>query len=151
AAITELSRRLPRGTLLVVTADHGMVDISEPDRIDLAHEPALQAGVRHAGGEPRAVQLYVEPGAAQQVAMAWRDRFAETAEVLLRAEAVAAGWFGDVEDRVSGRIGDVLVVMRDLVAVVNSDRMRPSALQLVGQHGALTDDERLVPLFCVPL
>ena len=150
AAVAELSRRLPTGTLLVVTADHGMVDISAPNRVDVAHEPELLAGVRHVGGEPRAVQLYVEPGAAQQVAATWQARFEGCAEVLLRGEAVAAGWFGAVEERVSGRIGDVLVVMTDLVAVVNSARMRPDTLRLVGQHGALTDDERLVPLFCVP-
>nr|WP_240897968.1 nucleotide pyrophosphatase/phosphodiesterase family protein [Kineococcus vitellinus] len=150
AAIAELSRRLPRGTLLVVTADHGMVDVAAPARIDLAHEDALRAGVRHAGGEPRAVQLYVEPGAAPQVAAAWRERLGASADVLLREEAVAAGWFGPVEERVAPRIGDVLVVMREQVAVVNSARMRPDTLRLVGQHGALSDAERLVPLFCVP-
>ena len=150
AAIAELSRRLPRGTLLVVTADHGMVDVAAPDRIDLAHERELRAGVRHAGGEPRAVQLYVEPGAAPQVAAAWRERLGAAADVLLREEAVAAGWFGPVEERVAPRIGDVLVVMREQVAVVNSARMRPDTLRLVGQHGALSDAERLVPLFCVP-
>jgi hypothetical protein len=70
--------------------------------------------------------------------------------VLLREEAVAEGWFGPVEDRVAGRIGDVLAVMTDQIAVVNSARMRPEQLRLIGQHGALSDAERLVPLFCVP-
>ncbi|PRY18409.1 alkaline phosphatase family protein [Kineococcus rhizosphaerae] len=149
-ALAELARRLPAGTLLVVTADHGMVDVHAPQRLDLAAEPGLLAGVRHAGGEPRTVQLYTEPGAAQQVAATWRERLGARAEVLLRAEAVAAGWFGPVEDRVSARIGDVLAVMRDDIAVVNSARMRPETLRLIGQHGALSDAERLVPLFVVP-
>jgi len=147
AAVGELSRRLPAGTLLVVSADHGMVDVPAAARIDLAHEPELRVGVRHAGGEPRAVQLYVEPGAAQQVATTWRDRLGSSAVVLLRAEAEAAGWFGVVEDRVAGRIGDVVAVMTETIAVVDSARMRPETVRLTGQHGALTDAERLVPLF----
>ncbi|WP_432488117.1 alkaline phosphatase family protein [Kineococcus sp. SYSU DK018] len=147
AAVAELSRRLPRGTLLLVTADHGMVDVAAPQRLDLAHEPDLRAGVRHVGGEPRAVQLYTEPGAAPAVAREWGQRLDGVARVLTRAEAVAAGWFGPVEERVTGRIGDVLAVMTGPVAVVDSTRMRPETLRLVGQHGALTDDERLVPLF----
>jgi len=150
-AVGQLSRRLPRGTLLLVTADHGMVDVPLAGRVDLAAEPELRAGVRHAGGEPRVLQLYCEPDAAQQVAATWRARLGRDADVVLRADAVAAGWFGPVEDRVAPRIGDVLVVMRELTAVVDSARMRPAALRLVGQHGALTDAERLVPLFGVLL
>ncbi|MEZ0493604.1 alkaline phosphatase family protein [Kineococcus sp. TBRC 1896] len=149
-ALGTLARRLPRGTLLVVTADHGMVDVHAPQRLDVAREPDLLRGVRHVGGEPRTVQLYTEPGAAQQVAQTWRERLGTGAEVLLRAEAVAAGWFGPVEDRVAARIGDVLAVMRDELAVVNSATARPETLRLVGQHGALSDAERLVPLFTVP-
>ncbi|MCI2240391.1 alkaline phosphatase family protein [Paenibacillus sp. TRM 82003] len=151
AAVGELARRLPRGTLLVVTADHGMVDVPAVQRLDVAHEPALRAGVRHVGGEPRAVQLYTEPGAAEEVARAWSGRLGERARVLTRAQAVDAGWFGAVEEHVSGRIGDVLAVMTAPVAVVDSARMRPEALRLLGQHGALTDDERLVPLFTAVL
>ncbi|WP_328291916.1 alkaline phosphatase family protein [Kineococcus sp. NBC_00420] len=148
-ALGHLARRLPKGTLLLVTADHGMVDVAPPDRLDLAAEPELLRGVRHAGGEPRTVQLYTEPGAAQQVAQTWQARFGGSAEVVLREQAIAAGWFGPVEERVAGRIGDVLAVMREPIAVVNSARMRPETLRLVGQHGALSDLERLVPLFSV--
>ncbi|NIZ92127.1 alkaline phosphatase family protein [Kineococcus rubinsiae] len=151
AAVGELSRRLPRGTLLLVTADHGMVDVPLTGRTDLAAEPELRAGVRHAGGEPRVLQLYCEPGAAQQVAATWRARLGHSAHVVLRAGAIEQGWFGPVEARVADRIGDVLVVMRELTAVVDSARMRPEALRLLGQHGALTDAERHVPLFSVLL
>ncbi|WP_345713726.1 alkaline phosphatase family protein, partial [Kineococcus glutinatus] len=147
AALAALARRLPRDCRLVVTADHGMVDVPFAQRVDLAVEPELTAGLRHAGGEPRALHLYCEPGAAAQVAAAWRGRLGAQAWVLTRAEAVAAGWFGPVEAAVHPRIGDVLAVMRGEVAVVDSRRQRPELLRLLGLHGALTPQERLVPLF----
>ncbi|GAB7189994.1 alkaline phosphatase family protein [Kineococcus sp. NUM-3379] len=147
AALAALARRLPADCRLVVTADHGMVDVPFAQRLDLAHERDLAAGVRHAGGEPRALHLYCEPGAADAVLERWRGRLGDTAWVLPRAEAVAAGWFGPVAPGVLERIGDVLAVMRTQTAVVNSARQRPEVLRLLGHHGALTPEERLVPLF----
>ena len=58
----------PSDTAVYITADHGMVDAPHALRIDLAHDAELAAGVRHVGGEPRALQLYCEDGAADDVA-----------------------------------------------------------------------------------
>lgn len=145
-AVRALTARLRADTLVVVTADHGMVDVPFAARVDLAHDPVLAAGVRHVGGEPRAVQLYCRPGAAADVAATWRDRFGDTVSVLLRQEAVAAGWFGAVDPQVLPRIGDVVTAMRADVAVVDSRTARPEQLRLFGLHGARTPQESLVPL-----
>jgi hypothetical protein len=51
---------------------------------------------------------------------------------------------------VSARIGDVIAVMLDDGAVVDSERMRPELLRLRGLHGSVTDAERAVPLISVP-
>ncbi|MDQ1293083.1 MAG: hypothetical protein QG608_964 [Actinomycetota bacterium] len=148
--LRRLAERLPPDVLLVVTADHGMVDVPLTDRVDLAHEPELLEGVRHVGGEPRAPQLYCSPGAAEDVAAAWAGRFEDDLLVLTRAEAIERGWFGEVHERVEPRIGDVLAVARSPLAVVDSRRTRPEVLRLIGLHGALTDDEVLVPLLVTP-
>jgi len=146
ACLRRLAERLPGDVLLVVTADHGMVDVPLTDRVDLAHEPDLLEGVRHAGGEPRVPQLYCRPGAVPDVVASWSERFGDTMDVLTRADAVDRGWFGEVGERVLPRIGDVLAVARGPVGVVDSRRTRPEILALLGLHGALTDEEVLVPL-----
>lgn len=145
-ALRELVRRVGPQTLLVVTADHGMVDVAMSDRLDLAAEPDLAAGVRHVGGEPRAVQLYCHPGAAADVAAAWHERLGTSMEIILRDDAVRAGWFGPVATHVLPRIGDVIAVARDPVAVVDSRTARPELLRLIGLHGARTAEESLVPV-----
>ena len=145
-AVRALVARLRSDTLVVVTADHGMVDVPFEQRIDLARDAELAAGVRHVGGEPRAVQLYCRPGAAADVAATWRARLGERATVLLRDEAVGAGWFGAVDPRVLPRIGDVVTSMRADLAVVDARTARPELLRLVGLHGARTPEEALVPL-----
>jgi hypothetical protein len=145
-AVRRLAAGLPRDATLHVTADHGMVDVPHHQRIDLAHDGELARGVRHAGGEPRCVQLYCDPDAAPAVLATWAARLAGRAYVLSRADAVAAGWFGVVAPHVLDRIGDVVVACRPGLAVVDSRRMRPKLLALVGLHGSLTPAESLVPL-----
>ncbi|MDQ4094377.1 MAG: alkaline phosphatase family protein, partial [Actinomycetota bacterium] len=143
AAIAE---GLPPGTQLVVIADHGMVTVPEEGRLDFDTEPALQAGVRLLGGDPRARYVYTEPGATEDVLAAWRDLIGDRAWILTRNEAIAAGWFGPVvEHRIRDRIGDVIVAARTDFAVVQS-RVTPKLSSLIGHHGSLTADEQLVPL-----
>ena len=144
--IARLARRLPTGTVLVVTADHGMVDIPHGDRVDLAERPELAAGIRVLGGEARFAQAYCEPGRARAVAARLADAFGDRAWVRTRDEAIEDGWFGPVDDRVLPRLGDVLVAGIGSFALVDARSATPQVLRLIGQHGSLTADEQLVPL-----
>jgi hypothetical protein len=141
----ELAEALPAGTKLLVTADHGMVDVDPATRIDVDDQPALRAGVALVGGEARFRHVYAEPGAAGDVEAAWTAVLGDRATVLSRDEAIAAQWFGAVEGRVLDRIGDVVASMRGDCAV-EMRSVFPLEATLVGLHGALTADEMLVPL-----
>jgi hypothetical protein len=112
-------------------------------------EPELTRGVRHVGGEARALHLYCEAGRAEDVAATWRDRFGSGIEVVTRAEAIGRGWFGPVSAEVEPRIGDLLVVTTGRTAIVDSATARPELLRLIGQHGARTPDETVVPVLAV--
>jgi len=144
--ISRLARRLPSGTVLVVTADHGMVDVPHHDRVDLAERPELAAGVRMLGGEARFAQAYCVQGQGRAVAARLSDALGDRAWVRTRDEAIDAGWFGRVDDRVRPRLGDVLVAGIGSFALVDSRSATPHVLRLIGQHGSLTADEQLVPL-----
>jgi hypothetical protein len=149
AELGRLVRSVPSDTAVYVTADHGMVDAPHALRIDLAHDAELAGGIRHVGGEPRALQLYCEEGAAQDVAQTWADRVGERAWIRTRDEATREGWFGPVSEVNRPRIGDLVVAMRDNFAIVDSRRARPQLLALLGLHGSLTPEESAVPLFHV--
>lgn len=152
ATIKRLNAVLPAGTTIVLTADHGMVDVPPSQRIDYSAEPALIEGVRHTAGEPRMVHLYLEPdagpGARDRLVRNWQDRFADKAWIFTRDEAISAGLFGEIRDGVGARIGDVMVAAREGIALYDTRRVRPAAMEVVGQHGSLTRAEREVPLLC---
>jgi hypothetical protein len=137
---------LSLGTQLVIIADHGMVTVPETSRLDFDTEPALQAGVRLLGGEPRARYVYTEPDATDDVLAAWRELIGDRAWICTRDEAITAGWFGPVvDDRIRDRIGDIIVAARTDLAIVRS-QVTPKLSRLIGHHGSLTADEQLVPL-----
>ncbi|HEX5426869.1 MAG TPA: nucleotide pyrophosphatase/phosphodiesterase family protein [Pedococcus sp.] len=148
--LARLVRAVPSDTAVYVTGDHGMVDAPHALRIDLAHDPELAAGIRHVGGEPRALQLYCEDGASDDVLATWTSRVGERAWIRTREQAVAQGWFGPVSEPNLARIGDLVVAMRENFAIVDSRRARPKLLALLGLHGSLTPDESAVPLFHLP-
>jgi hypothetical protein len=152
ATVKRLDATLPTGTTVLVTADHGMLDVAEAQRIDYSAEPARVAGVRHTAGEPRMVHLYLEDGAdgnaRQRLLDAWRGRFGDRIWAFTREEALAAGLFGPVRPEVAGRVGDVMIAARDALALYDTRRVRATALEVVGQHGSLTKAEREVPLLC---
>ncbi len=140
-----LREALSDSTALVVTADHGMVDIDIESRVDVDAEPELIDGVRVFGGEARFRHLYCEAGAADDVALRWRERCGAGAWVVTRDEAIEEGWFGSVDSHVRPRLGDVIVASGADLAVVSSSRF-PHEASLIGLHGSLTADEMLVPL-----
>ena len=145
--IRAIAERLPAGAALIVTADHGMVHVETP--VDFDREPLLQAGVRGLGGEPRARHVYTEPGAAPDVAAAWRDRLGADFTVLTRGEVTGEGWFGPtVGPEAAPRIGDVVVVPTGTSAITRSGA-EPLQSNLVGHHGSLTPAEMIVPLYVI--
>ncbi len=150
SAMRRLAAGLPADTLLLLTADHGMVDVEADQRFDYSLDPRLIEGVRHTAGEPRMVQLYTEPGMdasrTRNLLEAWREEYGSRAWILTRQEAIDAGYFGDVQESVMGRIGDVLIAAREPIALFDGRRASESAMSVVGQHGSLTKVEREVPL-----
>lgn len=144
-----LHEALPAGAALVVTADHGMVDVPHAARVDVDAVPAMRDGVELVGGEARFRHVYARRGAAADVAAAWRAVLGERAIVLSRAAAIAQGWFGPVDERVVERIGDVVVaVTGDCAVEVTS--VFPVEARLLGLHGAPTAAEVLVPYLVAP-
>jgi hypothetical protein len=147
AAAQRFADVLRPGTGALITADHGMVDVPEHRRLLFGADSPLWDGVAAVGGEPRMLHLYAEPGRAGDVHAAWSAAEAARAWVATRDDAIGAGLFGDVvHPEVAERIGDVLVAARAGVAYYDDREADKGPQRMVGQHGSLTVEERIVPL-----
>ena len=131
------------GSALIVTADHGMVDCPEPARIQIDDDRRLMNGVEVVAGEPRARHVYVRDGAAPDVIAAWREVLDDRVLVLSREQVVDGGLMGAVDPSLVGRIGDLLAVSRGTAMLAS--RSDSTVSRLLGQHGALTEDEVRIP------
>ncbi|MDH2393253.1 alkaline phosphatase family protein [Streptomyces sp. HNM0663] len=146
--VQRLAEQLPPRAALYVTADHGMIDIpfDEESRIDVDEDWELSAGVALLGGEGRARHVYAVPGARADVLAVWREVLGDRFWVASRDEAIEAGWFGPrIDERVYGRIGDVVAAACDDVAITASVQ-EPNESAMVGMHGSMTPVEQFVPL-----
>jgi hypothetical protein len=142
----QIAERLPGDAVLVVTGDHGMVDLRPEERIDLADQPELAAGVRLLAGEARARHVHASRGAERDVLAAWQELLGHAMWVRSRDEAIADGWFGPhVPGQVRPRIGDVVAAAFGAVGVLER-KVDPAQARLVGHHGSMTQAEQLVPL-----
>lgn len=148
--IKQWSARLASTVGVVVTADHGVVDVPHHQHVLFDQVPSLVRGVRHVGGEPRCLHLYLDPDAGPEqrtaLAEAWQMEEGTRAWVATREQAIEHGWYGEVAPEVLPRIGDVIVAARKRIAYYDSRPSDQSARGMIGQHGSLTDDERRIPL-----
>lgn len=144
--VARLLDGLPADAALIVTADHGQLDVPADRRIDLDADPRLRAGVAAVAGEPRMRHLHVTPGATEDVIAVWRSILGDAAWVASRERVVAEGWFGPVPPEHLPRIGDVVVACQDRYAVLASAHEPRRVSDLVGFHGSWTAVEMLVPL-----
>jgi hypothetical protein len=143
--VEQLVDGLPDDAALLVTADHGMLDVPADTRLDVDEVPELQDGVRLLAGEPRARYVHAVPGAEADLLARWREVVGDRAWVVGRDEAIASGVFGPVGDTMAARIGDVVALARGSWALT-ATRTEPGPSRLAAYHGSLTATELAIPL-----
>jgi uncharacterized lipoprotein YbaY len=132
---------LPPGAALVVTADHGQVEVGDAVR-PLA--PAVVAETVMVSGEGRFRWLHAAPGRAEALADLARAHYGHEAWVWTIDELDDGGWFGGALTPVMrGRLGDVALV--PFLPTAYADPADTGDARLVCRHGSLTAAEMLVP------
>lgn len=143
-----LIERLPSGTRVWITADHGMINAQE--KIILGRENSLLEGISLVAGEPRARHLYLDDDhlsgqGPNEAALRFREFFGDRIDVYTRKDAIEAELFGKkVSEASHDRMGDLIAVPHDAIVLIDPLRVDLESA-MVGHHGAVTDAERLVP------
>lgn len=143
--VRSLRERLPPSAAVIVTSDHGMVTVPDDRRINI-DGTQFATGVRLLAGEPRMRHIYTN--APEAVRDRWSTGLEGRATVLLRAEAVLRGLFGEADEMLMDRVGDVIAIAHDDWAMT-SRTVDPKVSGLRGLHGALTEAELLVPALVI--
>ncbi len=144
-----LNKRLgkqPGDTLVIITADHGMVHTPRSASFDLRnHKRLLDMLTLKPSGENRLTYMFTRPRefehARQYIEEAWPEKFV----VLPSDQVLASGLMGSdpYHSRLADRVGDWMVFARSDAYLWWAEKENI----MLGRHGGLSEAEMLVPFF----
>lgn len=153
--LDEALAQLPAGTVVLLTADHGMAPVSPETTVYVNRLwPELPALLRHgADGKPlapagsaRDLFLHAAADRAEEVRNGLAARLEGVAEVHLTADLLAEGLFGPgPSERLLARVGDVVVLPYLGEAAYWWEEGRFEQ-RFLGLHGGLSPNEMEIPL-----
>jgi hypothetical protein len=143
--LERMSPQARKETLLILTADHGMIATPPDGYYDLRAHPNLNRRLHITPtGEHRLAYFYIRPGQTEAVReyieRSWPNQF-----ILLDSHYAAdQGLFGpgELHPRLLDRVGDLIAIARGGAYFWWADKEN----RMHGRHGGLEADEMLVPL-----
>ncbi|MGL6173956.1 MAG: alkaline phosphatase family protein, partial [Cellulosilyticaceae bacterium] len=145
-AIEALCKNL-KDTLLIVTADHGLIDttwkfiVDYPDITEcLLHKPSIEA---------RAMTFFIKSGMHRQFEAAFKKHFGKCYKLYPKQQVLNDKLFGDgmPHPRSEGFIGDYLAIAHTNITIEYSPS--PSGDIFKSSHAGMTQDELDVPFIVV--
>ena len=145
--VQALMQKLPKGTRIWLTADHGMINVEE--KIILGQDNDLLTDVAVIAGEPRMRHLYLSADSAnaeKEVIARWQSALGAKVTMHTRQSAITAGLFGpNVSLDASERAGDVIAIAQGNVVLLDPERADKEGA-MIGHHGGDSVIESSVPL-----
>ena len=140
--VEQVRAQLPDGASLLVTADHGQVDVGSNTTV--LGDEVLKL-TKYQSGEGRFRWLHARPGVDADLYQAALAEHGDVAWIMSRQELIEGGWLGPVvSPPVAARLGDVAVITKTPISF--HDPADSGPFPLVCRHGSLTSAEMLVPL-----
>ena len=139
--------------MIIVTADHGFVDIAEHHRIELDTHPLMKDCLSiPLCGEQRLSYAYVRHQKREQFESYINRHLSHAIELYKSEQLLRRGLFGlgEAHPELLSRIGDYVLIMK--AGYVMHDPIpgeKPS--RMIGFHGGLSEQEMRVPLITVSL
>ncbi len=143
--VGQLRAKLPKGTRIWITGDHGMLNVDQ--KIVIGRDNLLGTEVTTIAGEPRARHIYLaRPEISSEIANLWRSELGDIATIHTKSEAIAAGLFGaPMPEKFADRAGDLIAIVNTNAILINPEKEKLESAML-GHHGGLTQVETNVPL-----
>jgi len=158
--VDKIDPQIAKETLLLVTADHGSVNVNPAETTYLNYLPKTLLNLKNGPdrkpimptGSPREVFLHIKENKLQENKEWLTHKMSGKAQVMETAEAVEFGLFGSgaPSQKVLDRLGNLMILPsgNGTVWFESPGSCKPNYL---GQHGGLSSQEMLVPFGAVSL
>lgn len=141
-----------KNTAIIVSADHGLVNTKEKNRIiELKDHPGFaETLAMPLSGEPRAVYCYVRPEKIKQFKSYVKTKFKKCCEMHKSDELIKNNYFGlfKPNEKLPDRIGDYILIMKE--NYIMKDLVLGEKRKIyIGNHGGVSHEEMFVPLVVI--
>lgn len=145
-----------KDTLIIVTADHGLIDIPKGRTIWIENIKGLKECMTiPLSGEPRVRDCFVRPNKVQEFENIVKTKMSNYCWCFKGEQLIKDHLYGlgKPNKRLSDRIGDYVLIMkenyvlRDKLANYKKEKKKNNLFQ--GAHGGISEDEMLVPLILI--
>lgn len=135
-------------SLVVLTADHGLIDTTPERIIYIEDYPEVSECLRiPICGEPRACFCYVKPDKFDEFPQRVEKFLGEYCEVHTAAQLIEDEYFGlgEPHEQLASRVGDFILLLKE--NYVLKDRLiNEKPFRQVGVHGGVSEQEMQIPL-----
>lgn len=151
--LERLARRVRQqgDCVLLVTADHGMMDCSEERRVDLSRVPGfMNCMTTMPAGDARQMQCFVRPAAVERFRAIVRRQLGRACFCVDGKTLLDSGVLGPgrAHPALAGRVGDFMLLAKEGYAFgVTMPQADPDFN--VANHGGMSATEMRVPLYAV--
>ncbi|MGE5612080.1 MAG: alkaline phosphatase family protein, partial [Bacillota bacterium] len=152
AQIARLAGMVPKNTRIVITADHGLIDVPPSNHLPIFQgDPLLELLEAPPSGDARMPLFHVRPGARQAFVDLFQQRYAHSFVLVSIDEAEEMGMFGPrpwnpVAKR---RFGDFVgIAIRPATLLYHPPVLPTSVTRQIyfAQHAGLSPDEMYIPV-----
>jgi predicted AlkP superfamily pyrophosphatase or phosphodiesterase len=141
-----LAAKVASNVGLLVTADHGVVDVTQANHVYLDDMAYLDDQLVGVSGDPRSPYLYLKDSdTLPEISSFLSESFGESAAVVTPAELVELHYWSAsiLEDR--DVLPDLVILALENIAIYHRGFAKPASLRVIGQHGSITEQETKVP------
>lgn len=139
-------KQLPKSAGMVLTADHGMIDIPTTQQIYLDELEAFDDLVM-LGGDPRVGFLYFQSGVDLKLKQSEIEtKLSGLCQLVTFEELVDKGWFAQLSEAANRFRPDLVLLANSNRTIYHRKFAKPKSLEMIGQHGGMTKPEWEVPL-----
>ncbi len=135
-------------TLLLLTADHGFINTTPESRLSINDYPEIMDCLQiPLCGEPRLAYCYVQNSQQKRFVERVEQQLGHALTIHRGENLIAQGLFGlgQAHPELKHRVGEFVLEMKE--NYILTQRLPGEAdLQMIGQHGGLSDAEMRVPL-----
>jgi predicted AlkP superfamily pyrophosphatase or phosphodiesterase len=145
-ALRSFVSRQPKGTGVVITSDHGMVETAKDRQLVLDDLLEKDGHTEFYGGDTRAGFVYLDDASSTQQVISNLQPMSYAFDALPIAEAIEMGLFGPICEQAKDRLPEILLLAKGNYTLYHSKFFKPRSFEMIAHHGSLSPAETRVPL-----